>query len=229
MAEGKRGLDITDGPIGRATGTVYRYLALGLYLVVTCLPTVVVWTFLVRDRSNAVLYWWALLPVAPALAGALFALRAWASGPDPDPGRQLWRGLKLNVVDVLKWWVAVLLVGTVPVINIAFYDVVPGGDLLRAVSVVVLAVLTLWACHLLVVTAWYSFRTRDSLRVAAGSAIIEWKATLGFAAILILAGAVVYFWSEIVALLFAWALAAWFHVAAQPVATYVNERFISHE
>lgn len=212
------------GVLWRAAAVVYRYLTLEVLLVVTCLPTLIVMVLLQRDASNAPLYVAALLPVAPAFSAALSAIRGWADDPDA-PARPFWHAYRRDAVDVLKWWIPVLVVMGLLVFNLAHLDVVAAGNVARPVLLVLVALLTVLAGHLLVITSAFSFRTIDAARIAVSTAVTHWRVTVAILAELVVAAAVVYATSEAVLLLFAWAFPALLHPWCAPLISDVTKRF----
>ncbi|MHC1151699.1 MULTISPECIES: glycosyl transferase [unclassified Microbacterium] len=226
MAQGQTAGEIGDGYLSRATATIYRWMVLAAFLALFGAPTLLVWMGLgLTGGMTAIFYVAALLPVAPALSAALYAQRAWAEEPDLRPARPLWRGLLLNLRDVLAWWIPVLLIAGVLAVNIVGAGAVAGGAVLRSIAIVLLAVLVLWSTHLLVITSYYSFRTRDAMRIAAAELFTQWRATIGFAALAFVAVAVVAVSSEAVLLLCAWAFALLLRLTARPVEADVRSRF----
>ena len=213
------------GMLTRITAAVYRYLLLQIYLLVTCSPTIILWTLLAPDPSNTVLFVFASLPVGPALAGALYGQREWTRAPDLSPSRPLWRGYVNNLVDTLKWWVIVLAVTAVLAFNVVVAPTIPGGTFVRTICLALLVGLGIWGAHLLVVTSYFSFRTRDALRVAALEVFSQWKASLGFLGLLLMAAAIVAISSEAVLLLLAWVFAGLLRLAARPVEDDVADKF----
>lgn len=218
--------EVGRGLLARASAVVYRHLVLGAFLALFGAPTLIVWTLLVPSGSNAALFVAALVPVAPALSAALYAQRAWARSPDLSPGRSLWRGLRLNLGDTLRWWLPVLVVAGVLTFNVFFAGAVPAGEVLRPICLVLLVVLTVWSGHLLVVTSYFSFRTRDVLRVAAAEFFLGWRSTLGIVALLITAIGTVVLTSEAVLLLTGWAFAGLLRLITRPVEADIIERFV---
>ncbi|MDI6943390.1 MULTISPECIES: hypothetical protein [Microbacterium] len=218
--------EVGTGVLSRATAVVYRWIVLAAFLALLGAPTLLAWMALgLADGVSPALYVVALLPVAPALSAALYAQRAWAEAPDLRPARALWRGLARNAKDVALWWAPVLAAAAILVVNATGADAAPGGAVLRPVAIVLLAVLVLWSGHLLVVTAYFSFRTRDALRIAAAELFSQWRATLGFASLAIVAAAVVALASEAVLLLCAWAFALLLRSVSRPVEADVKARF----
>ena len=88
------------------------------------------------------------------------------------------------------------------------------------------AVLAVWSGHLLVVTSYFSFRTRDALRVAAAELFLGWRTTLGLVSLLIVALATVVMASEAVLLLTGWAFVTLLRVVSLPAAADITERFV---
>ncbi|THV29028.1 DUF624 domain-containing protein [Glycomyces paridis] len=221
--------EIGPGALSRLAAAVYRHLVLGLFLALAGTPTLVLWTVLAPEAANVVFFMAALLPVAPALSAALYAQRAWANEPDLSPSKPLWRGLRMNLRDTLAWWVPVLAVATVLAVNVLFGSTVAGGAFLRPVCAVFLAALAVLSAHLLTVTSFFSFRTRDVFRVAAAEFFLSWKSSLGVLSILVVATAVVVMGSEAVLLLLGWAFALFLWLFAKPVAADITERFTAGE
>jgi hypothetical protein len=217
--------EIGKGPLSRMAAAVYRQIVLGLFLAIAGLPTLLFLSVLKPEPANVVLFVAALLPVAPALSAALYAQRAWVREPDLSPARPLFRGLRMNLRDTLLWWIPVLALMTVLAVNVLFAGAVAGGELIRPVSAVLMAALAVWSGHLLTVTSFFSFRTRDALRVAAAEFFLSWKASLGILSLLIVATAVVVVNSEVLLLLLAWAFAGMLWLVVRPVAEDITERF----
>ena len=214
-----------EGPLARVTNAIYRHLALGLCLAVTCLPTVVVQTLFRPDPTSVAVYVGALLPVAPALSAGLSAVRGWRTTPDAGPFALFAAGYRRNIADVMKWWAPVVLLCVVLAVNIVFADAVAAGGAFRGVSIVVAAALVLWAGHALVISSFFSFRTRDVARVAVVELFSRWRVTLGFVSLLIVAAAVVYIGTELALLLLAWAFVVMCERVARPLVEDVTTRF----
>lgn len=217
--------EVGRGILWRATAVIYRYLVLEVLLVVMCLPTLIVMVLLERDASNAPLFVAALLPVAPAFSAGLNAIRGWEAETDLSPSRPFWHAYRRDAVDVLKWWVPVLVILALLVFNLTHLDVVAAGQVVRPVLLLLVAVLTVWAGHLLIITSALSFRVIDAARIAASTAVTHWRVTLAILAELVVAAAVVYTTSEAVLLLFAWAFPALLHPWCAPLISDVTKRF----
>lgn len=225
MSTQQQAEEIGPGALSRFTAAVYRYLVLGVFLAVAGVPTLLVWMLLAPVPGNAAWFVAALVPVAPALSAGLYAHRAWEKEPDLSPARPLFRGLRLNLRDTLKWWVPVLALATVLTVNVLFAGQVAGGAILRPVCAVLLVVLAVWSGHLLVVSSFFSFRFRDVLRVAAAEFFLAWKSSLGILLLLVVAVGAVLVSSEAALLLFAWAFAMMLWILVRPVVADITKRF----
>ncbi len=210
MTQPKR--EFGDGPLSRWAGTIYWFAAVGMCLAVTLAPSAAVVLFLDRHVSNIPLYALAAAPVGPALAAGLFAWRARERDPYPVPTRHFWRGYAMNAREVLAVWVpAVALIGVLA-FNAAHLDAVavPPGTRWVIIAFAVLAML--WAANLLVITASFSFRWRDSLRLAVYFLAAQPLVTLGTLSVLVLGFGLVYFVSD-------WAL-----LLAGPFLSFLHHR-----
>jgi len=82
---------------------------------------------------------------------------------------------------------------------------------------------------MLVITANFSFRAIDTARIAVASVIPSWRVSTGVLALGLVAGAVVFQFSEAVLLLFAWAFPAVLSPLSQSLVADVTQRFTTHD
>lgn len=214
-----------NGALSQLTQAVYQHAALALCLVAGCAPTVVALTLLTGAPANLPFFVLAQLPVAPVLSAGLYAVRGWRADADQGPVALFWRGCRMNARDVLRWWVPVLLVAMVLVVNIWAADSVAGAQMLRPAAVVLLVILALWSGQMLVVTTFFSFRTRDAARIGAVMAVSRWRVTAVHASLLVVAVGVTTFGSDVLLALSAWALVSMLEAVSRPVVVEVTERF----
>ncbi|MDM8086035.1 DUF624 domain-containing protein [Cellulomonas cellasea] len=214
-----------EGVLGRAVSLVYWALALEGLLLLTTAPGLVLIALLTPDASNAPLLAIALVPVAPALSAAVFAWRARGREHDLAPAQHFWRGYRLNALDVSRWWLPALAVGTALAVNLAHLRAVPGGWLLGPLLGLLTLASGLVAGHLLVITSLYAFRTRDALRLAGWFLVRRPLSTLGLASYAVLAAGVVVVGSDWVLALLGSVLAAALLRNAAPILRDVEATF----
>lgn len=221
--------EIGQGILSRMTATTYRLMVLAAFLILMCAPTLLVWTLLGANSANIGFFVIAMLPVGPALSAAIYGLRAWSLSPDLSPARALWRGYKLNFRDTMKWWTVVVAVSTVLLVNVAFADAVAFGSVLRPVGIVLLVLISVWSAHVLIIASLFSFRSRDSMRIAAVQLFSTWRVSLGVLSLLVVAVATVQLGSELALLLLAWAFMGVLWLMAQPLIADVTRKFIKND
>jgi len=221
--------EVGRGILARGAAVVYRYLVLEILLVATCLPTLVVLVLLGRDASNVPLFALALLPVAPALSAALGAIQGWHAEPDLSPARPFWQSYRRDFFDVLKWSAPLLVVLALLGFNITHLGAVPRAGFLRPVLVFMAVAVMVLGGLMLVITANFSFKTIDTARIAVASVIPSWRVSTGVLALGLVAGAVVFQFSEAVLLLFAWAFPAVLSPLSQSLVADVTQRFTTHD
>jgi uncharacterized membrane protein len=187
-----------DGALGRVTGVIYWYLIVTLLQALTASPGLVALMLLDRSSANAPLAMLCILPIGPALSAALFALRDRDRAEDLSPARSYWRGYRNNVVDVLRLWVPAMLVLAIIALGLVNLDAagMPAGY--GAVLAVIGVLVVLWSLHALVIASLFSFRARDTARLAAHYLGRLPLVTLGVASLLVLAGAVVVLTFDVV-------------------------------
>ena len=217
--------DIGAGLIARVAATVYWFVMVELLLVLTAGPTLAVLPFLDRDASNAPLVALLFVPLAPALSAALFAWRVFLADRDLAPGKHFWRGYRLNLLDVLRWWVPTLIALAILGFTLGNLDRVslPAG---YSIALLVLAAaVVLWAAHALVLSSALSLRTRDIARLAAHYLAAKPLCTLGVLSLLIFSVGVVVLTSDWVLVALASPLTLLLLRNAEPVLRDATERF----
>lgn len=217
------------GPLSRMALAVYRVILLELSLVLTCGPTLLAVILLERDPSNVPLYALAMVPVAPALSAGLYAIRAWPSSDEFAPARPFWRGYRLNVIDVLRWWVPALVAATVLGVTIANSGTVQTAATFTPVAVVLMVALALLCGHMLLITAYFDFRTRDVWRIAIVESARSLRTTLSNLSLLVVSVGILYISGEVMLLLLAWLLLMLLRMGAGTLLTHVNERYVAHD
>lgn len=219
---------VATGPLSQLAQAVYQHAALAVCLAVGCAPTVLAVSLLSVTPGNAAFFVLAQLPVAPVLAAGLWAVRGWRDDPEEGPFVLVWQGLRRSAVDVLRWWVPTVLAATVLAVDVLASGTVPAAEALRPVALVLAGVLVLWSGHMLVVTTFFSFRTRDAARVAAVMLLARWRVTLVHVSLLVVAVGVTVLGSDAILALSAWALVSMLEVVSRPVVTDTRERFTPH-
>ncbi|MFG1677506.1 hypothetical protein [Micromonospora sp. NPDC049282] len=193
-----------DGPLSRAAATVHTLLVVELLLLLSVLPGLAALVLLDRDSSNLPLVAVALLPVGPAVSAALHTLRHQRPDlTDLRPAAAFRRAYRANLADVLRVWAPTLLWLTVIAVNLANLTAagVPGW---WAVPLVLVgAGVVLVGVNALVIVSLFTFRTRDTLRLAVYFLVRKPGVTVGNAVLLAAAAGVTAVFSEAVLALLA--------------------------
>jgi len=216
-----------EGPLSRATALVYTLLVVEGMLVVTTGPTLVVLTLLERDASNVPLVTLAAVPLGPAVAAALTALRAPRDITDLRPAAEFWRGYRRDARQVLALWVPALLVLTVVAVNLAHLD---AGGVPRAWAVplwVIGVVAALWAVDATTIVSQFAFRSRDVARLSLWFLLAAPGVTLGVLGVLMTAAVVVTLSSEAVLLLGGSLFTGMLLLVTRPLAARVERDFVA--
>jgi hypothetical protein len=215
-----------EGPLSRAAALVYALLVVELLLLFTTVPGLVPLLLLDRDASNLPLAAACALPLGPALAAALFALRHRSRDiTDLRPAAAFWRGYRMNLLAVLRVWVPWLVWLTIVAVNLAYLAeaAVPGW---WAVLLVLIALaVTLWGANALVISSLFEFRTTDVARLAAYFLVRTPGVALGTAGLLIAAAGVTVASSEAVLALLGSVFAAAHLRICHPMITIIEKEF----
>lgn len=207
-----------DGPLFRATEAVYRVLAPTFGFLVAGLPFAVA----VALTDSPIIWALAGIVIGPAWTALLYATRVAMTDRERGAFHAFWRGYALNVRQTLLVWVPYWLL-----LFIAAADVTSSASplALRCGVGVLAGVSMLWASAMLLVISRYSFRTRDVLRLGVFLLFGAPKNTLMTVSLLIVAGGVVYFGSELVLGLLAGLFALFTIIGARGAFELLDERF----
>ncbi|GGM12196.1 hypothetical protein GCM10010129_65200 [Streptomyces fumigatiscleroticus] len=214
------------GPLSRAAALVHTLVTVEFLLLVTASPGLAALFLLRPDPANLPLAALCLLPLGPALSAALHALHHRGRNlTDLHPFRAYRRGFRLNALPALKLWAPLLGWLTLIAFTLTHFSAtgLPGwwAALLAAVG----AGSLLWGAHALVLTSLFTFRARDTARLAAYFLLRHGRATLGAASLLVLAGGLTALLTEALpALLTAPLLLSLLH-SSRPVITETRENF----
>ncbi|MEU9910740.1 hypothetical protein [Streptomyces sp. NPDC051001] len=178
------------GPLSRAAALVHTLVTVEALLLVAAAPGLAGLFLLGPDPSNIPLAALCLLPLGPACAAALYALHHRDRDlTDLHPARTYWRGWRLNALPALKLWTPLLTWLTVIAFTLTHFSAtgLPGwwAVLLAAIGLGSL----LWGAHALVLTSLFSFRARDTARLAGYFLLRHGRATLATASLFVLTAA----------------------------------------
>ena len=187
-----------DGVLTRLSMTVYTLLVVELLLLGATLPGLVVLTLLDRDASNVPLAAVAALPVGPALSAALVTLHGPRDVADLRPATVFVRAYRRNALAVLRVWVPFLVALTVIGVDLAHREAVGVPGAWAALLLLIALGALLWGVNALLISSFFTFRTRDVARLAWDLLPRSRSAAAGTASILVLAAAVVVLGSEAV-------------------------------
>jgi len=178
------------GTLSRAAALIHTLLAVEALLLAAASPGLAGLLLLGADPSNLPLAAVCLLPLGPAASAAVYALHHRDRGlTDLHPARAYRRGWRLNALPALRLWAPLLAWLTVIAFTLTHFSAtgLPGwwAVLLAAIG----ACSLLWGAHALVLTSLFSFRTRDTARLAAYFLFRHGRATLAAGSLLVLAAA----------------------------------------
>jgi hypothetical protein len=178
------------GPLSRAAALIHTLLTVEALLLAAASPGLAGLLLLGADPSNLPLAAVCLLPLGPAASAAVYALHHRDRDlTDLHPARAYRRGWRLNALPALRLWAPLLGWLTLIGFTLTHFPAtgLPGwwAVLLAAIG----AGSLLWGAHALVLTSLFSFRTRDTARLAACFLFRHGRATFAAGSLLVLAAA----------------------------------------
>jgi hypothetical protein len=214
------------GPLSRAAALIHTLVTVEALLLVAASPGLAALLLLGPDPANLPLAAISLLPLGPALSAALYALHHRSRDlTDLHPARTYWRGWRLNALPALKLWAPLLAWLTVIAFTLTHFSAtgLPGwwAVLLGLIG----AGSLLWGAHALVLSSLFTFRARDTARLAGYFLLRHGRATLAAASLLLLAAGMTALLTEALpALLAAPLLLSLLH-SSRPVIAETQEDF----
>lgn len=213
------------GAFWGAAEVVQRVFVLHIWVLLASAPTIIGLPFVAPDPSNIPLFAMLALPVGPALAASIFAWQRLASDTERSVTHFFLRGYRLGWLDALIFWVLALVLLTILTTNLSYADTVFGGSALQTVWLILALVISLVFLNALVISALFSFRRRDVLRLAIFQLGGAWRTTLGFIAILICVAAATVLIAEWVLFFLAGPITWFIWVQARPLIDSVEADF----
>ena len=218
--------DFGTGVLSRAAALLHTLLTVEALFLAASSPGLAGLLLLGPDPANLPLAALCLLPLGPAVSAALYALHHRSRDlTDLHPARAYARGWRLNALPALKLWAPLLAWLAVTAFTLTHFAAT-GLPRWWAVLLGLIGLTSLlWGAHALVLTSLFTFRARDTARLAAYFLLRHGRATLAAASLLALAAGLTVLLTEAVpALLAAPLLLSLLH-AGRPVIAETQEDF----
>lgn len=217
--------DPRRGALGRVTAGAYLLLVVELAFLLAALPGLAGLMFVAREAGNLPLIALCLVPLAPAFSAAVSATRVARREDDLVVWPRFWRGWRRNLREVLSLWVPALVLGTVLGYNIVFGPAIGVDDVFIIASWILLAVLALWVVNAIMIASFFSFRLRDTARLALYYLAARPLVTLGTISLLVIAAGLVYLTADWVLAVCGSLFAVGVLTTHKPLLVDVEERF----
>ncbi|MBC7268234.1 MAG: hypothetical protein H5T76_05850 [Streptomyces sp.] len=218
--------DFGAGPLSRAAALIHTLVTVEALLLLAAAPGLAGLLLLGPAPANLPLAALCLLPLGPALSAAVYALHHRDRDlTDLHPARAYRRGWRLNALPALKLWAPLLAWLTVIAFTLTHFPAtgLPGwwAALLALTGLVSL----LWGAHALVLTSLFTFRARDTARLAAYFLLRHGRATLAAASLLVLTATATTLLTEALPVLLAAPLLLSLLHGSRPVIAETEENF----
>lgn len=214
------------GVLSRGAALLHTLLTVEALLLAAASPGLLALLLLEPAPANLPLAAGCLLPLGPALSAALYALHHRGRDlTDLHPARVYARGWRLNALPALKLWTPLLAWLTVIAFTLTHFAATGLPRWWAALLALTGVAALLWGAHALVLTSLFTFRSRDTARLAAYFLLRHGGATAGAASLLVLTAALTALLTEALpALLAAPLLLSLLH-SERPVTAETEEDF----
>ncbi|QIJ65323.1 hypothetical protein [Streptomyces sp. JB150] len=214
------------GPLSRAAALIHTLLTVEALLLATAAPGLAGLLLLGPDPSNLPLAAVCLLPLGPAVSAAVYALhRRSRDLTDLHPARAFLRGWRLNAVPALRLWAPLLGWLTLIAFTLTHFTATGLPRWWAALLAATGAGGLLWGAHALLLTSLFTFRARDTARLAAWFLLRHGRTTLAAASLTVLAGALTVLLGEALAAVAAAPLLLSLLHAGRPVIAETEREF----
>ncbi|WP_109001205.1 hypothetical protein [Streptomyces rishiriensis] len=219
-------LGFGTGPLSRAAALLHTLLTVEALFLATAAPGLAGLLALGPDPANLPLAAVCVLPLGPAVSAALYALHHRSRDlTDLHPARAFRRGLRLNAWPALRLWAPLSTWLTVIVFTLTHFAAT-GLPVWWAMLLGVIGVAgLLWGAHALVITSLFTFRARDTARLAAYFLLRRRRVTLAAASLLGLAAGLTVVLTEALTVLLAAPLLLSLLQSSRPVIVETQEDF----
>jgi len=99
----------------------YWFLMLNLYFAIANIPLIAAFSLLKLVQSNAIYYFAALIPMGPAIAAIMAAMKKIVTDKDISVTKDFWRFYKGNFSSSVKLWLVILVLLLILAADIAFF------------------------------------------------------------------------------------------------------------
>ncbi|MEV5321982.1 hypothetical protein AB0K92_30835 [Streptomyces sp. NPDC052687] len=214
------------GPLSRAAALIHTLLTVEVLLLATAAPGLAGLLLLGPDPSNLPLAALCLLPLGPAVSAAVYALHHRSRDlTDLHPARAFLRGWRLNAVPALRLWAPLLGWLTLIAFTLTHFTATGLPRWWAALLAATGAGALLWGAHALLLTSLFTFRARDTARLAAWFLLRHGRTTLAAASLTVLAGALTVLLGEALAAVAAAPLLLSLLHAGRPVIAETEREF----
>ncbi|WP_217211574.1 hypothetical protein [Streptomyces sp. AC550_RSS872] len=190
MSSGAPAAGFGTGALSRAAALIHTLVTVEALLLLAAAPGLAGLLLLGPDPANLPLAAVCLLPLGPALSAALYALHHRSRDlTELHPARTYARGWRLNALPALKLWAPLLTWVTVIAFTLTHFSATGLPGWWAVLLGVIGAGSLLWGAHALVLTSLFTFRTRDTARLAAYFLVRQARTTLAAASLLVLVAA----------------------------------------
>ncbi|MFF4471406.1 hypothetical protein ACFYZ3_17795 [Streptomyces sp. NPDC001599] len=221
-----RTADFGTGVLSRAAALIHTLLTVEALLLLASAPGLAALFLLAPDPANLPLAALCLLPLGPALSAAVYALHHRSADlTELHPARAYARGWRLGALPALKLWAPLLAWLTVIAFTLTHFAATGLPGWWAVLLALVGAGSLLWGAHALVLTSLFTFRTRDTARLAAYFLLRHGRATLGAASLLLLTAALTALLTEALPALLAAPLLLSLLYSSRPVIDETREEF----
>lgn len=227
--EGKK--EFGEGAFFSIGNHIYALLMTNLYFIICNILFLFFFIGLKPSFSNLLIYFLALIPSGPAISALFYSVGKLLRKKEISPSKDFFKGYKRNFKDTMKFWLPLLLVSYILLVDLQYFISKSGMAYLLLSIVFAAGIILLFACslYLFMVNVDFKFRTRDLWKLSAYYLFIRAKITFGNIGIIIVALFICYISSFLLLLLLVSLVCFLFAMNSRPVLEDIQSNFVRSE
>ena len=177
-----------EGILYTITNHIYALLMTNIYFVLTNIICLFFFVSLEPVFSNITLYFLALIPTGPAISALIYSIRKLIREKELSPLKDYFHGYKLNFKDTMKFWLPLLLLLYILIVDIHYFNSNPSivNTILAVIFFIAIILAVVIAMNGFLIVSGYNFRFKDLWKLSIFYSFTKVKITFGNISIVII-------------------------------------------
>lgn len=170
-----------EGILFGVTNHIYGLLMTNIYFILSNIIFLFFFMTLTPTFSNISIYFLALIPTGPSISALFYSIGKLIREKELSPLKDFFYGYKINLKDTLKFWIPLLLVFYILIVDIQYFNAnaSTGHSVLSVLFLIGIVLLLVVLLNAFLINAGFSFRTKDVWKLSVYYSFKKLKITFG--------------------------------------------------